>query len=163
MKCATRDQRRLLTKSHSNGPRQPRKYPAARRQRCPRSLQWVRVDIAPRIEDEMLYIFFLAFFLVQFLVILGVVLFVILFSRPEVPLKGNGGLERIDVGDGNGSSLRRRETEPLARKNVASRDSQARMSRLTAVRPTVFATLSFPSGMGSYRNAARRPTWLANN
>jgi len=45
----------------------------------------------------MLYIFLLAFFLVQFLVIVGVILFAIFFSRPEVPLKGDGGLERAAV------------------------------------------------------------------
>jgi hypothetical protein len=61
----------------------------------------VRVDIALRIEDEMLYIFLLCLFLVEFLVIIGVILFAILFSRPEVPLTGDGGLEWTAAGGGN--------------------------------------------------------------
>ena len=111
----------------------------------------------------MLYIFLLAFFLVQFLVIVGVILFAIFFSRPEVPLKGDGGLQRAAVGGDDEHSLERRETEPMSRWNRASRDSEAGRSQLIAVRPPVFATLSFPSGWGSYQTAGQRPSRLSNN
>jgi hypothetical protein len=123
----------------------------------------VRVGIALRIEDEMLYIFLLALFLVEFLVIIGVIVFAILFSRPEVPLKGDGGLEWTAAGGGNERPLQRRGAEPKNRGNVAPGDSHARMNQVLAVRPPVFAALSFPSVGGLYQNAAQRPSWLANN
>lgn len=122
----------------------------------------MRVGIALRIEDEMLYIFLLAFFLVEFLVIIGVILFAILFSRPEVPLKGHGGLERIVADDDVACALQQREA-PSTRGNGASSDPRVPISQLTGVRPPVFVALSFPSSGGSYQNAAQRPSWLANN
>ncbi len=91
----------------------------------------------------MLYIFLLAFFLVQFLVIVGVILFAIFFSRPEVPLKGDGWLERAAVDPGKD----------------ASRDSQRLMNRLMPVRPSVFAALSSPSGGRPYQGSAQGPSW----
>jgi len=111
----------------------------------------------------MLYIFLLAFFLIEFLVIIGVILFAIVFSRPEVPLKGDGGLERVAVGDGNESSPQGREEETTTRGNVASTDSHPRMSRLIAVRPFVFTVRSRPTGRGLYENAAQSPSWFGNN
>ncbi len=96
----------------------------------------------------MLYKFMLAFFLVQFLVIVGVILFAIFFSRPEVPLKGDGGLERTDVDQGG---------------KDASKDSQRRMNRLMTVRPSVFAALASPSGGRPYQGAGQWPSWIANH
>jgi hypothetical protein len=92
----------------------------------------------------MLYMFMLAFFLVQFLVIVGVILFAVFFSRPEVPLKGDGGLERTAFDQGG---------------DDASRDSQRLMSRLMPVRPAVFASLSIPSGGRSYQGSVQGPSW----
>ena len=96
----------------------------------------------------MLYIFLLAFFLVQFLVLVGVILFAIFFSRPEVPLKGDGGLERTAVDQGG---------------KDASRDSQRLMNRLMTVRPSVFAALSSPSGGRPYQGSVQGPSWLVNH
>jgi hypothetical protein len=95
----------------------------------------------------MLYIFLLAFFLVQFLVIVGVILFAIFFSRPEVPLKGDGGLERAAV-DQCGKD--------------ASRDSQRLMNQLMPVRPSVFAALSSSSGGRPYQGSVHGPSWFAS-
>ena len=92
----------------------------------------------------MLYIFMPAFFLVQFLVIVGVILFAIFFSRPEVPLKGDGGLERAAVNQGG---------------KDASRDSRRLMNRLMPVRPSVFAALSSPSGGRPYQGSVQGPSW----
>jgi len=92
----------------------------------------------------MLYIFMLGFFLVQFFVILGVILFAIFFSRPDVPLKGDGGLERAAVDQGG---------------KDASRDSQRLMNRLMPVRPSVFAALSSPSGGRPYQGPVPGPSW----
>jgi len=118
--------------------------------------------MALRIEDEMLYILLLAFFLVEFLVIIGVILFAILFSRPEVPLKGDGGLERIVADDGVACALQQREA-PSARGNGASSDPRVPISQLIAVRPPVVVALSLPSVGGLYQNAAQRSSWLASN
>ena len=87
----------------------------------------------------MFYLILLAFFLVQFLVILGVLLFAIFFSRPEVPLKGDGQLERTAVDDSK---------KPTTRGKDASGDSHPTKSQLTAVQPPVFAAHSFPMGGG---------------
>ena len=92
----------------------------------------------------MLYTFMLAFFLVQFLVIVGVILFAIFFSRPEVPLKGDGGLERAAVNQGG---------------EDVSRDSRRLMNRLMPVRPSVFAALSSPSGGRPYQGSVQGPSW----
>jgi hypothetical protein len=92
----------------------------------------------------MLYIFLLAFFLVQFLVIVGVIMFAIFFSRPEVPLKGDGELGRAAVDQGGKDT---------------SRDSQRLMNRLMTVRPSVFAALSSPSGGRPYQGSAQGPSW----
>ncbi len=92
----------------------------------------------------MLSILLLAFFLVQFLVVVGVILFAVFFSRPEVPLKGDGGLERTAVGQGG---------------KDASRDSQRLMNRLMTVRPSVFAALSSPSGGRPYQGPVQGPSW----
>jgi hypothetical protein len=56
-------------------------------------------------EVEMLYVFLLALFLVEFLVIAGAIVLVILFSCPEVPLKGDGGMECI-LGDAFENTLK---------------------------------------------------------
>ena len=162
MRCAARDRRRLLNKSDWNGPPPPPKCPGARCLKCVRPLQLVRVDIALRIEDDMLSTFLLALFLLQFLVIVGEILFAILFSRPEVPVKGHGGLERVVVDDDD-SALQQRQAEPAARKNGASGHSHTRMNRVWAVRPLVFTRRSFPSGGVLYQNAARKPSWFENN
>ena len=111
----------------------------------------------------MLNVLLLAFFLVEFLVIIGVISFAILFSRPEVPLKGDGWLERIVVDEDDERSLQRLEAEPTTRRAVAARDSHTPMSQLTGLRPPVFAALSFPSVGGLRQIAAQRPSWLANN
>jgi len=111
----------------------------------------------------MLYILLLAFFLVEFLVIIGVILFAIMFSRPEVPLKGDGGLEWTAAARGNERSLERRDAEPETRGNVASGDSHTGTNQLMAVPPRVFAALSFPSGGGLHQNAPQGPAWVANN
>jgi hypothetical protein len=121
----------------------------------------VRVDIALRIEDQMLYVLLLAFFLVEFLVIIGVISFAILFSRPEVPLTGDGGLKRISVDDDE--CALQRQAEPAARGNVASENSHTPINQLLAVRPPVFVALSVPSVGGLRQIAAQRPSWLANN
>ena len=96
----------------------------------------------------MLYMFLLAFFLVQFLVIVGVILFAIFFSRPEVPLKGDGGLERVAVGQGG---------------KDASRDSQKLMNRLVTVRPSVLAAFASPSGGRPYQGSVQGPSWYASH
>ena len=101
----------------------------------------------------MLYLFLLAFFVVEFLVIVGVLLFAILFSRPEVPLKGDGRLERTAVGDSE---------DPVTSGSDESRDSHMPMNQLVAV-PPVFAPRSFPMGGGLFQSSVRRPSSLANN
>ena len=111
----------------------------------------------------MLYIFMPAFFLVQFLVIVGVILFAIFFSRPEVPLKGDGGLEQTAVGQRAKGAPRRREAEPTTGGKDASRDSQRLMNRLMPVRPSVFAALSSPSGGRPYQGPVQGPSWFANH
>jgi hypothetical protein len=111
----------------------------------------------------MLYIFLLAFFLVQFLVIVGVILFAIFFSRPEVPLKGDGGLERTAVDQGADRGPRQREAESTAGGKDASKDSQRLMKRLMTVRPAVFAALSFPSCGQAHQGSVQGPSWLVNN
>jgi len=111
----------------------------------------------------MFYMFLLAFFLVEFLVIIGVITFAILFSRPEVPLKGDGWLDRIVIGDDDERSLQRLEAEPTARRTVAARDSHTPMSQLRGVLPAAFVALSVPSVGGLRQIAAQRPSWLANN
>ena len=110
----------------------------------------------------MLSVLLLAFFLVQFLAILGVILFAILFSRPEVPLQGDGGLKRIVAGDDK-CALQQREAEPAVRGNGPSSDSQAPMSRLKAARPPFVTAFSFTSVGGLGRKPAQSPFWLANN
>jgi len=121
----------------------------------------LKVNIALRIEDDMLYTLLLAFFLIQFLVILGVIVFAILFSRPEVPLKGDGGLERTAVGAGSEWALRQRATTP--REIEASSDSHTRMSQLRAVRHTAFATLSILPEGGRHQGEVQRLPWSSNN
>jgi hypothetical protein len=111
----------------------------------------------------MLYIFLLAFFLVQFLVIVGVILFAIFFSRPEVPLKGDGGLERTAVGQGAECAPRQREADPTTGGKDASEDLQRLMKRLMTVRPAVFAALSSPSGGRPYQGSVQGPSWFANH
>ena len=111
----------------------------------------------------MLYIFLLAFFLVQFLVTVGVILFAIFFSRPEVPLKGDGGLERTAVGQGAECAPRRREADPTTGGKDASKDLQRLMKRLVTVRPAVFAALSSPSGGRPYQGSVQGPSWFANH
>ena len=80
----------------------------------------------------MLYIFLLAFVLVQFLVIVGVIVFAILFFRPEVPLKGVGGLERANVDDSAERAPRQHEADCTGGKD-ASNLSQRLMKRLMTV------------------------------
>ena len=81
----------------------------------------------------MLYIFLLAFFLIQFLVIVGVIVFAILFSRPEVPLKGDGGLERADVDSQAERAPQQRETDRTKGGKDAPGVSQRLMNRLMTV------------------------------
>ena len=127
-----------------------------RRRLFKNATEFVRVDIALGIEDEMLQIFLLAFFMVQFLVILGVILFAVLFSRSEVPLKGDGGLERIVLTDRSEQSLQPPNVAPTACGKVTSTDSRAPLSRLTGVRPPVFAVLSVMSVGGVCQNTTQR-------
>ena len=89
----------------------------------------------------MLSIFLLAFFLVQFLVIVGVLVVAVFFSRPEVPLKGDGQLERTAVDGGS---------EASAGQTAASRDPHTPRKHLIAVQPEVFATHSHSLGGGLY-------------
>jgi len=98
----------------------------------------------------MLYILLLAFFLIEFLVIIGVILFAILFSRPEVPLKGDGGLEWTAFDDGDKSVLRLREAEPTNRGVDASLDSRKPMNQLMAAQAPVLAAFCYPSGGRQY-------------
>jgi len=111
----------------------------------------------------MLYLFLLAFLLAQLLVIVGVILFAILFSRPEVPLKGDGGLQRTAVEAGDEHALRSLDADAASRGKDASRDSRKPVNQLMAERPPVFATLPFPSVEGPYQSPVQRPWWLANN
>ena len=96
----------------------------------------------------MLPIFLLAFFFVQFLVLVGVILFAIFFSRPEVPLQGDGGLERTAVGQSG---------------NDTPKDSRRLMNRLVTVRPSVFAALSSPSSGRPYQGSVQGMSYFANH
>ena len=113
----------------------------------------VKADKALRIEDEMLYVLLLAFFLIQFFVIAGVIVFAIVFSRPEVPLKGDGGLERT-VGNRAECTLPRQGAG-----RGASEDSRSRMNRLMIGRPVVFEALSSGPGGQSYQGSVQGQPW----
>ena len=89
----------------------------------------------------MLSIYLLAFILVPFAVIAVVLAFAVVFSRPEVPLKGDGQLERALVDD---------RPEPTAREIDGSRDLHTPRNQLIAVQPPVFATHSHRLGGGPY-------------
>jgi hypothetical protein len=111
----------------------------------------------------MLSLILLAFFLVEFLVIVGVLLFAILCSRPEVPLKGHGGLEWTGVDGRDECAFRQHEAEPTTRAEDASKDSRTLVNQLMAVRPLAFAAPSLPSGGGRYQSSVRMPSWSAND
>jgi hypothetical protein len=93
----------------------------------------------------------------------GVILFAIFFSRPEVPLKGDGGLEWTAVDQGAECAPRQHEADPTRGGKDASKDSQRLMKRLMTARPAVFAALSSPSGGRPYQGPVQGPSWLANH